>query len=394
MPQYKFDNKETSPLKSLIITKASKQKLTKNQDAFNKLSSRIERLQKEIAKKQMQFDLAIKMYGEKLHPTKMIVLEKRKELVVLLWGIYKEKRLARYDQQNLKQIVREHLQRVFMELTEPPTIEIKDIFNELEGAHYDSVMEQEKEAAKEEMIEQLTNLKIDISEIDKNDEAILAQKLHEAKIKLYEAQQAKINAFQEGERLKKKSKKQLEAEKIQQEIDAVKQKNIGTIYKQLAKLFHPDLEQDEERKLEKVLLMQELTAAYEAKNLHALLSLELKWIHNEKDHLESLTEEKLAIYLEILKEQVAELQIEKEDIIHLPQYRVLLEEFGWQIQRYPIEIIRSNVTYVNELVGSFKANISDFKSEYALRYIKQMIKQWKQAQEEMDEGPSVQNYFL
>ncbi len=394
MPQYKFDNKETSPLKSLIITKASKQKLTKNQDAFNKLSSRIERLQKEIAKKQMQFDLAIKMYGEKLHPTKMIVLEKRKELVVLLWGIYKEKRLARYDQQNLKQIVREHLQRVFMELTEPPTKEIKDIFNELEGAHYDSVMEQEKEAAKEQMIEQLTNLKIDISEIDKNDEAILAQKLHEAKIKLYEAQQAKINAFQEGERLKKKSKKQLEAEKIQQEIDAVKQKNIGTIYKQLAKLFHPDLEQDEERKLEKVLLMQELTAAYEAKNLHALLSLELKWIHNEKDHLESLTEEKLAIYLEILKEQVAELQIEKEDIIHLPQYRVLLEEFGWQIQRYPIEIIRSNVTYVNELVGSFKANISDFKSEYALRYIKQMIKQWKQAQEEMDEGPSVQNYFL
>lgn len=393
MPQYKFDKKETSPLKSLIITKASKQKLTKNQDAFNKLSSRIERLQKEIAKKQMQFDLAIKMYGEKLHPTKMIVLEQRKELVVILWGIYKEKRLARYDQQNLKQIVREHLQRVFMELTEPPTKEIKDIFNELEGAHYDSVMEQEKEAAKEQMIEQLTNLKIDISEIDKNDEAILAQKLHEAKIRLYEAQQAKINAFQEGERLKTKSKKQIEAEKIQQEIDAVKQKNIGTIYKQLAKLFHPDLEQDEERKLEKVLLMQELTAAYEAKNLHALLSLELKWIHNEKDHLESLTEEKLAIYLEILKEQVAELQIEKEDIIHLPQYRVLLEEFGWEIQRYPIEIIRSNVTYVNELVGSFKANISDFKSEYALRYIKQMIKQWKQAQEEMDDADSL-NRFL
>ncbi len=393
MPQYKFDKKESSPLKSLIITKASKQKLTKNQDAFNKISNRIEKLQKEIAKKQMQFDLAIKMYGEKLHPTKMIVLEQRKELVVLLWGIYKEKRLSRYDQQNLKQIVREHLQRVFMELTEPPTKEIKDIFNELEGAHYDSVVEQEKESAKEQMIEQLTNLKIDISEIDKNDEAILAQKLHEAKIRLYEAQQAKINAFQEGERLKKKSKKQIEAEKIQQEIDAVKQKNIGTIYKQLAKLFHPDLEQDEERKLEKVLLMQELTAAYEAKNLHALLSLELKWIHNEKDHLESLTEEKLAIYLEILKEQVTELQNEKEEIIHLPQYRVLLEEFGWQIQRYPIEIIRSNVTYVNELIGSFKANISDFKSEYALRYIKQMIKQWKHAQEEMEDADSL-NRFL
>ena len=30
--------------------------------------------------------------------------------------------------------------------------------------------------------------------------------------------------------------------------------------------------------------MKSLTEAYEANNLHALLMLELKWIHNENNH--------------------------------------------------------------------------------------------------------------
>jgi hypothetical protein len=350
-------------------------------------------LQSEILKKQKQFDVAIKMYGEELHPSKMNLIGKREELVVLLWGIYKEKRLARYDQQNLKQMVRDHLQGLIMELSDEPSDVIKTIFNELEGEAYDKMLEQEKESAKAEMIEQLKKMQVDISDIDSDDENMLAQKFQEAARKLYEDRQEKINASHHKKQLKNKSAKQIEAEKLQEEIDALKQKNIGTIYKQLAKLFHPDLEQDEERKMEKAILMQELTAAYEAKNLHALLRLELTWIHKESTHLESLTEEKLAIYLEILKEQVFELQHQKEGIINQPQYRVLAESFGWEIQRYPVETVKTNVTYFKELLASFKTNIEDLKSEYALRYTKQMIRQWKMIQDEIDDN-DLMNRFL
>ncbi len=387
MPQYSKAKSASTSFNSLVISKKNKKQLTKNQDAFNKLTHRIEKLQNEIVKKEKQFDIAIKMYGEELHPSKMNVIVKREELVVLLWGIYKEKRLARYDQQNLKQMVRDHLQGLMMELSDEPSDVIKLIFNELEGEQYDKMLEQEKEAAKANMIKQLKKMHVDISDIDSDDENMLAQKLQEAARKMYEAQQEKINTSHHKKQFKKKSVQQIEAEKLQQEVDTLKQKNIGTIYKQLAKLFHPDLEQDEERKMEKAILMQELTAAYEAKNLHALLRLEMKWIHKESSHLESLAEEKLAIYVEILKEQVFELQHQKEGIINQPQYRVLAENFGWEIQRYPVETVRTNVTYFEELLASFKTHIEDLKSEYALRYTKQMIKQWKILQDEMDEDP-------
>ncbi len=369
----------------LVISKAGKKTLSKNQEEFNKLTLRIEKLQKEIEKKQDKFDLAMKMYGKDLYPLKAALLAERRENVIILFSHYKAKKLAQRDQQMLKLIIREELQTIFDELTGMPDDTIKQIFNELEGDDYDKALEQEKEEAKKNMKAALKKAKVDLSDIDANDLDALQKKIFEHNATMNEEHYEKSNFKNQFQKEKKKSAKQIEAEKIQEAAEELKKKNIGTIYKQLAKLFHPDLEQDEERKAEKALLMQELTAAYEAKNLHALLTLELKWIHRENDHLESLTDEKLAVYLQILKEQIADLSFQKQEIAYQPQYSVLVQEFGWEVKQSPVQTVTEHFIETRNLIAKLKSNIESFNSTNALRHIKAMIKEWKQSEEEIDE---------
>ena len=383
--QQKLFAGDTGPkTKGLTIAKPGKQKLSKNQEAFNKLTQKIERLQKDIEKKQLQLDLAMKLYGTEVYSFKMKVAAQRRELILVLWENYSLKKLSKPDQRNLKQILREHLQSFLMELGAEPDAEIKKIFEDLEGDNYDEILEHEKEMERMEMVEVLKAMKVDLTDVDKHDEEMLAKKIQEARQQLFEKNVEREEFAEKNKKEKKKSAKQLDAEKLQREVDEMKQKNIGTIYKQLAKLFHPDLEQDEERKVVKEILMKELTVAYEAKNLHALLTLELKWIHKENEHLETLTEEKLAVYLQILSEQAQELEFEKNEMYQHPQYSILLQEFGWDVKRFPVQTVQKHLSEMNTLVESFKNNISDFKSDYALRYIKQMIKQWVSLKEEQE----------
>ena len=119
-------------LKSLTITKGVKPKLTKNQDAFNKLTQRIEKMQKEIEKKTLQFDLALKIYGSELYPAQLKILESRKNLIITLWDVYKTNKLSKTDQRHLKNVMKYHFQEYFTQTENEPDEALKKVFFELE----------------------------------------------------------------------------------------------------------------------------------------------------------------------------------------------------------------------------------------------------------------------
>ena len=103
MQQQLFSTEGNKPKQqSLTISKTGRQRLSKNQEAFNKLTQKIEKLQKDIEKKQLQFDLAMKMYGNELHPAQLRILEARHKMITVLWGIYKSYKLSKTDQRHLK----------------------------------------------------------------------------------------------------------------------------------------------------------------------------------------------------------------------------------------------------------------------------------------------------
>lgn len=380
-------SENTSPAKpqNLIITKAGKQKLSKNQEAFNKLTQKIEKLQKDISKKQSQLELALKVYGGELYPAQLRMLAARYKLIIVLWDIYKRSKLSKPDQRHLKNVLQFHLEEYFEQTDTEPDEALQNIFSEIEGISYDKMMQEEDEKEIAEMQEVFKKMNVDMEGVNVNDEEAMAAKMAEARQKIEAIQVEKEQQYRQRQTKKSKTAKQAAYEKMQDAVTEMKQKNISTIYKQLAKLFHPDLEQDEERKIEKEVLMKELIAAYEAKNLHALLTLELRWIHKENDHLECLTEEKLSIYLQILKEQAANLEYEKNNILRQPQYSVLAAQFGLAVQKYPVEIVRQQVQNIQDITENFESNIVDFESDFALRYVKEMIKQWKQKKSGLDE---------
>lgn len=370
----------TNVKRSLAIGKGSKQPLSKNQQAFNKLTEKIEKLHKEIKEKHELFDAAIKLYSQKVFPIqKEMVLQKRK-LLDVLWENYKSNRLSTTDQRHLKIILQEHLQDFLQLSAGNPDNKLKQIFRELEGETYEAFLKRQNHFKKAEMQEMFDNLDVDIDldEVDFTDENEVAKRLAAAKEKLREREEKEAARKEQRNQSKKKSKGQLEKAALRQAGDELKQKNISTIYKQLAKLFHPDLEQDELRKAEKEILMKELTAAYEAKNLHALLSLEIKWIHNETDHLETLTEEKLGVYLQILRDQAEQLEREKNELFLQPRYAVLYQEFGPSIIRKPLATVKEAFNEMETVVIHLGRDIADYASEYGLRHIKGLIKQWKQ----------------
>lgn len=394
MQQQLFSTEGNKPKQqSLTISKTGRQRLSKNQEAFNKLTQKIEKLQKDIEKKQLQFDLAMKMYGNELHPAQLRILESRHKLITVLWGIYKSYKLSKTDQRHLKVVLQFHLQEYFSQSETEPDEVLQEIFSAIEGISYDKMMQEEKENEQTRMQGMFDDLDIDIKDTDIDDEAAMAEKMAEAKQKMAEMQERNQEHERQRQAKKKKTAKQTENEKMQKAGEEMKQKNISTIYKQLAKLFHPDLEQDIERKVEKEVLMKELTAAYEAKNLHALLTLELKWIHNETDHLESLTEEKLAIYLQILKEQAMDLAYEKTRVFQQPQYAALVNLFGYSVQNSPVQTIQHHVKSANDITREFENNIADFESEVGLRHVKEMIKQWKNRKEEFNEEEIMKMLF-
>jgi hypothetical protein len=392
MQQQLFHN-NNSQSQSLIITKAGKQKLSKNQEAFNKLTEKIEKLQKDIEKKQLQFDLALKIFGNELYPAQLKMLATRYKLITVLWEIYKSNKLAKTDQRHLKNVLQFHLQQYFMQTDIEPDAILQNIFSEIEGISYEKMMQDEKEKESAQMQEIFDKMNIDIKGLDIDDEVAIAKKIAEARQKMAAIQEERNERFKQRQQKKSKTAKQVEYEKMQKAADELKQKNISTIYKQLAKLFHPDLEQDAERKAEKEILMKELTAAYEVKNLHALLTLELQWIHKENDHLESLTEDKLAIYLQILKEQARDLETEKNNILNQHQYSALVNQFGFSVQRYPVEIVRQHVKTAHDIAKDFESDIANFESDMALRHVKNMIKQWKQQENELDDEEIMRMMF-
>ena len=105
-----------------------------------------------------------------------------------------------------------------------------------------------------------------------------------------------------------------------EQAEEARKRTISVIYKQLAKVLHPDLESDPVQREQKHHLMQELTAAYKAGDLHTLLRLELAWIHHEEDDLDRLSDAKLKVYIELLQKQVADLRQEVAAIPYLPQF--------------------------------------------------------------------------
>lgn len=88
--------------------------------------------------------------------------------------------------------------------------------------------------------------------------------------------------------------------------EAIEKKSISDLYKELAKLIHPDLEQDESKRYKKEQLMKELTDAKNKEDVHAMLLIRQKaaFINKEENSDKNYSLQMLKLYNNAMKKKL------------------------------------------------------------------------------------------
>jgi len=174
---------------------------------------------------------------------------------------------------------------------------------------------------------------------------------------------------------RKKSAAQLKAEaraKAQTE-DATGA--LRTIYRQLVSALHPDRETDHAEQLRKTALMKEANAAYEKRDLLALLQLQLRADLVDASQMASMAKEKLAALTALLKDRVKVLTQE----LFMAEQRIM-DEFNLPI--YATVSATALRRHLAEQELDLREEIDIMKQDLALVQDDARFKRWLKEQHE------------
>ncbi len=375
-----LEENEIKPIvKTEIIISGNKQKpLNKQQIAFNKLIKKIEKLREELKNKSENLDKQLAYYGKEIHPLERKANEKRKEILRLIFPQFKNnKKIKGEEKKTLKRFIIFFLQDIFYNDDKPPGQDLKDIFKAVTGESYDKVTKNEFEIMKDQMENMFRNngFEFDPGELNKD----MSEEEISAKMKeLFEKMNQQEEEKQTKKPQRKKTAKQIEKEEKNKQLEEARNKNIKSIYKQLVRALHPDLEQDEVEKVKKEKLMQRLTVAYGNNDLHEMLSLEMEFINREENNIDQLSMEKLAIYNLVLKEQIQALEMQIHILIQHPRFSPLMKyERAFDRFTFNLQAEKENLTRSNE---TMEHSLKKLKGKSVLAEIKQILYQFEMSE--------------
>lgn len=140
---------------------------------------------------------------------------------------------------------------------------------------------------------------------------------------------------------------------------------IKSLFRQLAKAFHPDKEPLEHLKEEKTSLMKKITAAYENQDLYGLLKL-------EKEHLgvREFSEDKVELYIKHINDRLKELK----------SFEASLKKHG-------------PLSTVYKLIYSQKVTIQEYNIKNELSKIKDEVQKEKELQQIIWDSGTMKNYL-
>jgi hypothetical protein len=361
----------------LTLRPRANRPLTKAQRAFNRLLDKVEELRERIAAETKLLDEALVYYGKYLHPRLQRQNEVRKELVRLL-APFLQKRNLRNDKHRkiMRNILADELDEILSYEGSLTDDDLRSIFKQIHHIDLEKARELEIDETRceiEEMLDEL-GIQIDLSGLRAglNDQELAAAMAELSATIKHKAEVKTAEDFLRGSK-RPKGKRQMEKEKRLRQAEEIRKKSIATIYRELAKVLHPDLEQDPERRQQKIGLMQELTVAYSNSDLHTLLRLELTWIQGETGNLDRLTDEKLDVYNQVLRDQVAELERQLTLLPQHPRYRVLAapDVCGFRIRLNDPDEARA----LEETTTSMENTITLLRSSNPMAAVREIIRE-------------------
>lgn len=278
-----------------IVPSQARPQLSKPQKTFNNLIGKIEKQRAALA----AWETAVARYRSRKagewEPLRETLRTRRREWVLALDQAHGFKQLGKADRHLVAELVCEYAAQLAEETDDE---DMKALFRRHgDGADFDAEMAAMQDEARA-MIESELGVELG-DDIDfSNPQAFMAKVMERL------AQQA----MREEDKPRRKTARQLAREqKLQMEEQRVGQ-SLREVYRKLASALHPDREPDAAERERKNDLMQRVNQAYEKKDLLTLLELQLENEHIDQATLQSMSDERIKHFNQILKEQLRELE--------------------------------------------------------------------------------------
>lgn len=137
-------------------------------------------------------------------------------------------------------------------------------------------------------------------------------------------------------------------------------KSLKSIYQRLAAALHPDREQDEQEKIRKTELMQQATDAYKARDMMALLSLQLKAQQQTGGQVNALMDDQLKLYNMNLGKQSIQLA---DDILACKAEAASMVNYPHYYLAKPKDIldkVKHALSYNHQIIQAMKRDLRQF----------------------------------
>lgn len=271
--------------------------LTAAQQRFNRLLERNETLARRMAALQAMADMHRGQHAQKVHPLEGTRDALMRDMVRLLDERLRKPGLSRNQQRQAREIL--------CGLAAPFAQSGDEAMRAMHDAHGEQSLDEQQRAeaqATQEFLEEMLGQTFD-DEVDfSNPEAVLRASMEQMQ-RAAQAEQAARDA-RKARRAKPARLNKAEAEA--QDANAA----LRGIFRQLASALHPDREPDPAERVRKTALMSEANAAYDRRDLLALLQLQLRAELVDGRSVARLAQDKLAALTALLKERADLLQRE------------------------------------------------------------------------------------
>jgi hypothetical protein len=248
---------------SLTIRPTAERPLSKEERAFNRAVAKVQALRVRFDEEKRQLDRALLFQAAELRPRLERVTALRTALVRGFSPFLDDRRLKPAQEQTLRAILEEQLDEVFSHVHSPDA-DLKALFERLHGVGYAEAVQSELEEARSGMAAIFDELgvNVDVPELhpDMNEEDLAAAAAQLAD-GMRRAEEQRTSQAASHRKATKRERR--EDERIRR-FEQLRKDNIGSVYKRLAKVLHPDLETDPVAREKKSRAMQEVTAAIRA----------------------------------------------------------------------------------------------------------------------------------
>jgi exonuclease VII small subunit len=378
---FRGESRLTPPVSAaLALTAQPGRRLTPAQMNFNRLVANVERLRAKLEEETRRLDDVLEKFVREIHPCLQRLTGVRADVVRAMAPFLADRRIKGVrDRRSLRELLGHHLDCIVSAGIELPE-DLRIVYREIYREDVEAVGERDFEVRREGLQEMFERMGVDIDLSDLGPDMEDAEIGARIKAKLAQAgfgdepapkwSQASSSA---------RSRRQQAKEAVEQAAVELRKKTLGSIYKQLAKVLHPDLELDPAERARKVTLMQELTVAYRAGDLHTLLRLEIEWLHRTEHAGTRLTEEKLAVFNTVLREQVQDLEREISRLPRDPRYHALGRSDG----AFLVPQWTGAPAELRELEGALaqmEASLTRLREPRAVNEVKDLLAKWRAEQ--------------